>query len=113
MAIKTTSNLPIESTGQPVGLRLLPVPDGSYTLRMEYYQKIPALSDSNTSNWLLEKHPDVYLHSALFYANKFLRDPEGMAIAKADLDEALAEISRADQNAGVPKTPRMRSKVIG
>lgn len=94
-------------------LRLLPVPDGSYTLRMEYYQKIPALSASNTSNWLLENHPDVYLHAALFYANKYLRDPEGMAIAKADLDEALAEIYRADQNAGVPKTPRMRSKVIG
>ncbi len=94
-------------------LRLLPEPDSSYTLRMEYYQKIPALSDNNTSNWLLENHPDVYLHGALFYANKYLRDPEGMAIAKADLDEALAEIYRTDQNAGIPKTPRMRAKVIG
>lgn len=26
-----------------------------------YYKAIPALSDTNTSNWLISKHPDYYL----------------------------------------------------
>ena len=30
-----------------------------------YYQKIPALSGSNTYNWLLTAHPDLYLASVL------------------------------------------------
>jgi len=93
-------------------LRLLPVPDAEYTLRMEYYARVPALSESNTSNWLLEAHPDVYLHGALLFANKYLRDIEAMAVAKGDLDEALAEIRREDQNASIPTTPRMRVRTF-
>ena len=30
-----------------------PTPDGTYNVEILYYQKIPALSDTNTSNWLL------------------------------------------------------------
>lgn len=94
-------------------LRFLPVPDKEYPIRMEYYRKIPALSGTNTTNWLLTANPDVYLHGSLLYANKYLRDTEGMAVAKADLDEAVSQIEAADERSGAVKTPRVHAKVLG
>ena len=44
---------------------IIPAPGSDLDLRMVYYAKIPALSDSNTTNWLLTKSPDLYLYSAL------------------------------------------------
>lgn len=44
----------------------------SGTLEMYYTQKIPALSDSNTSNWLLSEAPDIYLFGALQMTAPFL-----------------------------------------
>ena len=46
-------------------LVLGPVPDSVYTLTLTYAQKIPALSSSNTSNWLLALDPDAYLIGCL------------------------------------------------
>lgn len=53
-----------------------PMPSGSKTYRVDYYKKIPALTDSNTSNWLLTNHPDLYLYTALMHAYPFLKDEE-------------------------------------
>ena len=44
------------------------------TVEIVYVQKIPVLSDSNTTNWLLTAHPDVYLHTALVEAGVYLQD---------------------------------------
>ena len=46
-------------------IEVFPVPDGTYSTELYYYAKIDALSDSNTSNWLLEYFPDAYLYGAL------------------------------------------------
>jgi hypothetical protein len=37
----------------------------SSDVKILYYQKIPALSGSNTFNWLLTAHPDLYLAAVL------------------------------------------------
>ena len=34
-------------------------------LKVLYYQKIPALTVSNTTNWLLTSHPDLYLYASM------------------------------------------------
>lgn len=59
-----------------VGRELLvtPTPSGATSVDIDYYQKIPALSDSNTSNWLLEEAPHIYLYTALLHATPFLMD---------------------------------------
>lgn len=51
-----------------------PAPDGSYGLSLQYYGKTPALSDINTSNWILENAPDVYLYGSLLQAAPYLGD---------------------------------------
>ena len=49
--------------------------DGAWWLKPTWL-KVPALSDSNTSNWVLESHPNVYLFGALSHAESFLVNEE-------------------------------------
>ena len=53
-----------------------PAPDDNIQIEMAYYQCVPALTDTNTTNWLLSKSPDVYLYGALVHAAPFLMDDQ-------------------------------------
>lgn len=75
--------------------RFFPVPDQSYAASLTYYQKLPALSDSNTTNWLLDDHPDVYLYGALVEASPYLRDDERLPLFAARFERALQDIKTA------------------
>jgi hypothetical protein len=55
-------------------IEVYPTPDEGYTAEMVYYAKIPALSDTNTSNWLLEHAPDAYLYGALLHSAPYLQE---------------------------------------
>lgn len=79
------------------------------TLTLLYYERIPALTASNTTNWLLTAHPDIYLYGALAaYAD--WRD-EDAALAKYDgiFSRTLSEIITVEETnraKGPTKMPR-------
>jgi hypothetical protein len=76
-------------------LMFAPSPDTTYTVEMAYY-KFSGLSDSNTSNWLLESHPDAYLYGTLVEAAIYLKD-EARAVLWTQLrDQAFDAIDRED-----------------
>jgi hypothetical protein len=54
--------------------QLIPAPASAVELELLYYQKVPALSDSNTTNWLLALAPDAYLYTSLAEAADYLDD---------------------------------------
>lgn len=58
-------------------------PSSGSDVELVYYQKIPALSDSNTSNWLLAKMPSLYLHAGLMQLGMFNRDNELISRSQA------------------------------
>lgn len=60
------------------GLHVFPQP--SNNIELTYYQKVPALSGANTSNWLLARLPNLYLHACLMYAAEFIRDDDKIAL---------------------------------
>lgn len=71
------------AAGQPAAytivddqLLLVPAPSASPTLEMVYFAKIPALSDANTTNWLLTDHPDLYLSASLAAAEAYIWNDE-------------------------------------
>lgn len=64
--------VPQNYTIENENFRLGPVPADVYTIRIEYFSTIPALSDSNTSNWLLSTAPDAYLFGSLAEAELYL-----------------------------------------
>ena len=51
-----------------------PSPDGPYSGILLYYAKVPILSDSVETNWLLTHHPDIYLYGALLHSAPFLQE---------------------------------------
>lgn len=53
-------------------IRTGPVTDTAVTFSMDYFAQIERLSDASPVNWLLEKHPDLYLFTTLFYAEQYL-----------------------------------------
>lgn len=55
---------------------IVPTPNADLDLRLVYYAKIPALSVSNETNWLLTKSPDLYLYSGMLEASPYLKDDE-------------------------------------
>ena len=73
-SIRGTSTTGIPSSYTILGdtIRFSPKPDATYTAYMNYYKKFDALSSSNTTNYILENHPAIYLYGSLFHAANFL-----------------------------------------
>jgi len=94
-------------------IEVIPTPDTSYTGELTYYGKIPALSDSNTSNWLLAYAPDLYLYGALLEATPYLKDDERLATWSTLYANSLGDIEVADQRASVSSTPIVRARSLG
>lgn len=69
--------------------RFGPEPDGTYTLRLEYWATIEALSSTNLSNWLLDENPDIYLYASLVETAPYLRDDPRLAVWKTELESRL------------------------
>jgi len=78
-------------------LRLHPVPDQAYAAELVYLQALPALSDSNPSNWLLTGHPDAYLYGALTQSAPYLRADERLQTWTALFGAVLTDIETADR----------------
>jgi hypothetical protein len=95
----TTTGIPKYFTVLGSEVRVAPPPDGTYTAEMVYY-KFAALSASNTTNWLLTSHPDLYLFGSLCEAEGF-SDVTAPRIAgwKSRRDEEIASLIRAEKRA--------------
>lgn len=72
-----------ETTGQPLAysirgtdLEVLPTQTGT-DMTLHYWAKIDALSDANTTNWLLTAHPNMYLYECLRQLSIYTKDDAG------------------------------------
>lgn len=61
-----------------------------------YYTKVPALSDSATTNWLLTKAPNVYLFGSLYYLEVYGKNPEAAVAHRALFGNAMTALAAAD-----------------
>jgi|TARA_R110000744_G_scaffold72283_2_gene145237 hypothetical protein len=96
----------LNTSGQPAyyavtagELEVYPVPDGTYTSELYYFSKLPALSDSNPTNWLLEHFPDTYLYGALIHSAPYLKDDARIQVWAALYQSAFDAINTASEKA--------------
>lgn len=92
-------------------IELCPTPAQDVELEMVYYARLPALSATVTTNWLLEKAPDIYLYGALAHASPFLIDDARMQTFMAILAgrvEALNATADRSKHSGSPLVARIR-----
>ena len=96
----------LNTSGQPAyyaltagELEVYPVPDGTYTSELYYFGKTDALSDSNTSNWILEHYPDAYLYGSLIHSAPYLKDDARIQVWAALYQSAIDAINAESEKA--------------
>lgn len=94
MRASATNGDPTAYTIVGGNLILAPVP-ASETIGLYYYTKIPALSDSATTNWLLTAHPDLYLFASLAAAEVYGWNDQRLGLLKSGADEIMEQINAA------------------
>lgn len=74
---KGTSGLPVQYTiiGSEFQFGPIPSSNTSYTVEIAYYESLPALTVAANTNWLLTRHPLLYLYGALSVAGDDTQDP--------------------------------------
>jgi hypothetical protein len=76
-------------------LQFWPWNDGSFTGEMTYWKRIPALTSINTSNWLLERRPDVYLYTTLIQSAPFLKNDDRLAVWGGLAETGIADMVKS------------------
>lgn len=95
----TETAQPVNYTIEGLLLRLAPVPDSAYTIDIDYMQGLTGLSDTTTSNWLLQRYPDLYLFGSLVMAEAFIGEDERAAEWKSLVEAIYARIAQSDLKA--------------
>jgi len=80
-------------------IEVFPTPDAGYTGELYYVARTEALSDSNTSNWLLQYYPDAYLYGALIQSAPYLADDQRTQTWAALYQNAIDAINSESEKA--------------
>lgn len=99
-------------------IRFLPSPDQTYSGVIIYQADFSSLSATNRTNWILERHPDIYLSGALKWAKRWLIDqdqdwdtPFYQGIEAANRDQPMRQRNsrlRTDEAASMNRAGRGR-----
>ena len=65
-------------------------------LELIYYQKVPALSSTDTTNWLSDDYPDAYVFGILVEISAFVKDVEATQMWEQRFSAALGAIENTD-----------------
>lgn len=102
----TTPIAPAGVTEEQLGIYDLPADWGGHkalwkdedTLSILYWRRIPDLSDTNTTNWLLDKYPDVYRYASLAAAEGYLKNDPRLPLWASAAVQGLQEIAEHDEH---------------
>lgn len=87
-------------------IHLAPTPDSAYSLDIVYKARVPALSDTNTTNWLLTTYPHVYLYAVLCESAPYLKDDGRIQVWDMKYREAIDTVNSQDWYSGSTMTVR-------
>lgn len=71
-------------------------PIGPCDVTISYYQQLPNLSDTTTTNWLLTECPECYLWGSLVQVAAFARDADAYALWNGKYQETLESLNTTD-----------------
>ena len=91
-------------------------PVGDTTLELVYYRSLTALTDASVTNWLLKKHPDLYVAGAMYYLARRERDTEGAAQAGQEVSaliQSIRDVAQRSRWGAAPLVPMGMAQVRG
>lgn len=89
-------------------IQLAPIPDSNYDIILTYDQGIPALSDTNTTNWLLTRCPNAYLYGTCLQAQPYMINDARIATWEKMYASAITGLMKVDWNRSGPMRMRAR-----
>lgn len=104
----------ITSSGKPAyftikdGLEWSCIPDSAYAYEIHYFKALDIATD--TTNWLLTNHPDIYLYAALASAAIYIKDDNRVPGIKSLLNEAVDDLNTQDSRKRGSQMVQMRSE---
>jgi hypothetical protein len=90
----TSGGVPTQYQMQDGAITLSPVPGDGYPYTLYYTPNIAPLSSTNTTNWLLEKAPDLYLLASQYQGAKYVADFAAMQQLGAEIGPLLDSVQR-------------------
>ena len=88
-------------------IELYPVPDTSYEISMQYYARIPALTSTDTANWVLTYYPDIYLYGSLLHTAPYLADDQRTTVWASLYKAAVDALNQDNEKSRVSGPLRM------
>jgi len=82
---------------QHIELRPAPSSDNTTQIEVTYYFKPAALSDSNTTNEILDNAPDLLLYATLMIVSKINLDATRVQLFQSEYERIKSEIMRFNQ----------------
>ena len=77
-------------------IRIGPTPAGAYEMEMLFWRKFPNLTSTETTNWMLQNAPDVYLYGSLLELEPFIQNDQRVALWAAGYQKAIETIQLQD-----------------
>lgn len=103
----TTNGKPAHFTIKD-GIEWSCVPDSAYAYEIHYFKALDIETD--TTNWLLTNHPDIYLYAALASASIYIADDNRVPGIKALLNEAVEDLNTQDSRKRGSQMVQMRTE---
>jgi hypothetical protein len=88
-----------------------PYPDSTYNIKGTYYKKFTALSDSNTTNWLITDAVDLIFYGALVEAAEHLADTNRSGLYESRFQSALRLYNQAEQTENFARAMPMYTRL--
>jgi hypothetical protein len=77
--------------------QLYPTPPQNVDIELLYYQKIPSLSATTATNWLITEAPDVYLYGTLVHSAPYLAEDARVAVWAQMYGAAVQNLNTASE----------------
>jgi hypothetical protein len=87
-----------------------PVPDAVYDFVLTYYRAVPPLSDSQTTNAILTKYPDLYLYGSLKHAALQVVDEKRIGMFGNYFEQIVMDVNKEGMNEQTKGGARMVAK---
>lgn len=112
-ALSTITGNPIYYTISGTSFYFAAPPAGEFTTRLRYRKLISALSDANTTNWLLASYPDVYLYGSAIHSAPYLNDDQRITLWQGKFDQIVDQINTEARRERQGSTLQTRSLISG
>jgi hypothetical protein len=111
------------NTGKPMAFAVLgrqlevypTPPTAGFNCILSYYEALEPMSAATDTNWLLTRHPDLYLYGTLIQSAPYLKEDERLNTWSAMYDRLMDEARRYDERLrfSQARTPRVKARTIG